>query len=47
VGYTVGFQKFNPTHFFRVTVVFLWVLTKPTLRKILVLPPILYEKRGI
>ncbi len=47
VDYTVGFQKFNPTHFFWVTVVFLWVLIKSTLKKILVLSIVLLGTRGI
>jgi hypothetical protein len=47
VSYTVGFQKFNSTHFFWITVVFLWVFTKPTLKKILVLSIVLLETKGI
>jgi hypothetical protein len=37
VDYIVNFQKFNSIHFFWVTVIFLWILIKLTLRKILIL----------
>jgi hypothetical protein len=37
VDYIVSFQKFNSIHFFWITVIFLWILIKLTLRKILIL----------